>query len=250
MGLPPLSPAEWLLAIVGALCIGISKSGFSGIGLATVVIMARLFPPRESTGVLLPLLIVGDICAVVAFHAHASWAQIRRMLVPTIAGIVAGYFLMRHIPDAQFGPVIGWVVLAMTILQAIRRLRPVLFERVPHSRGFAWAMGGWSGITTMLANAAGPVMTLYFLAIDLPKYVFVGTSAWFFLLVNVFKVPFSIHLGLIDWRSLLFNACLVPAVALGILVGRKLIAIMPQGLFEVFLLLFAGTASLRLIGLF
>lgn len=232
------------------MCIGISKSGFAGIGLVTVIVMACLFPPRESTGILLPLLICGDICAVVAFRKHALWPLIGRMLPPTLIGIIAGYFLMERIADNRFGPVIGSIVLAMVFVQALRRFRPALFEHIPHSHAFAWSMGGVSGITTMLANAAGPIMALYFLAINLPKYAFVGTSAWFFLIVNVSKVPLSAHLGLIHGSSLLFNLLLLPAVIAGTVLGRWLIAIVPQRVFELLLLIFAGVASLRLIGIF
>ncbi len=248
--LPPFSISQWLLAVLGALCIGVSKSGFSGLGLVTVIVMAGLFPPRESTGVLLPLLIAGDIGAVLVFRKHAHWPQIWRMLPSTVAGIFAGYAVMDRIPDAKFGPVIGWIVLAMILLQTSRRLRPALFDHVPHTRAFAWSMGGASGVATMLANAAGPVMALYFLSIRLPKLVFVGTGAWFFLLVNLFKVPFSAHLGLIHGSSLLFNLALLPAVAAGILLGRWLIALVPQTTFELCLLILATLASLRLIGLF
>jgi uncharacterized membrane protein YfcA len=248
--LPPFSPQEWLLAALAAFCIGFSKSGFSGVGLLTVVIMARLFPPRESTGVLLPLLIVGDICSVLVFHQHALWPQIGRMLPPTLVGVVAGFLFMLFVPAGAFGPLIGWIVLCLALLQGFRKVRPKLFTRVPHTRGFAYTMGAWTGITTMLANAAGPVMTLYFLAINLPKYAFVGTSAWFFLLVNVFKVPFSAGLGLITSGSLLFNIVLIPCVAVGIFAGRALIRIIPQNVFEWILLLFAAAAAFRLIGLF
>ena len=232
------------------MCIGISKSGFAGLGLVTVIVMARLFPPRESTGILLPLLIWGDICAVLAFRKHAMWPLIGRMLPPTLLGIIGGYFLMQHIPDARFGPVIGSIVLVMVLVQGLRRFRPDLFEHVPHSHGFAWSMGGSSGVATMLANAAGPVMALYFLSINLPKYALIGTGAWFFLIVNVSKVPLSANLGLIHGSSLLFNVILIPAVYAGTLLGRWLIAIVPQKVFELLLLIFAGIASLRLIGLF
>jgi hypothetical protein len=248
--MPSLTPGQWALAVVAALCIGISKSGFSGLGLATVVIMAKLFPPLQSTGILLPLLICGDMGAVVAFRQHAQWKQIWRMLPPTAIGIIAGFGLMHLIPAHGFRPVIGWVVLTMTAVQTLRRFRPALFERMPHTNAFAWTMGGTCGLTTMLANAAGPVMALYFLAIELPKLVFVGTGAWFFLIVNVFKVPFSYQLGLIHGGSLLFNLVLIPAVAAGILTGRRLIHVIPQKLFETVLLIFTAIASLNLIGIF
>lgn len=248
--LPQFTPGEWMLAVLAALCSGVAKSGFTGLGMITVVIMAQLFPPRESTGILLPLLIVGDLFAVAAFRKHAQWQQIWKMLPPTFAGIVIGYFLMDWIPARHFGPVIGWVVLIMVLLQTLRRLRPDAYAHVPHSRGFAWTIGAWCGTTTMLANAAGPVMALYFLAINLPKHILVGTGAWFFLLVNLSKVPFSSHLGLIDRHTLLFNLMLAPAVGVGIFLGRRLIELVPQKLFELLLLVFAALSSMRLLGVF
>jgi len=248
--LPALTPTQWCLAVTAAICIGLSKSGFAGVGLVTVVIMARLFPPRESTGILLPLLIAGDILSVAVFHQHARWAHIGRMLPPTIIGILAGFLIMQRLPGAAFGPIIGWIVLVMVALQILRKLMPALYANVPHTKGFAWFIGTWSGVATMLANAAGPVMALYFVAINVPKYEFVGTTAWFFLLVNVFKVPFSARLGLIHSTSLLFNLVLVPAVAVGTLAGRHLVRIIPQRLFELLLLIFAAIAALRLINVF
>jgi hypothetical protein len=248
--LPALSPAQWALAMLAALCIGISKSGFTGLGLATVVIMAQLFPPRQSTGILLPLLICGDIGSVIAFRQHADWRQIRRMLPPAMAGVIAGFFLMSYIPDRKFGPTIGWLVLGMTVLQLWRRLRPEAFQTVPHTRPFAWSMGGLAGVVTMIANGAGPIMVLYFLAVDLPKLVLVGTGAWYFLIMNLFKVPFSAALGLIHGSSLLFNLVLVPFVVIGTLSGRRLVLVVSQRLFETLLLIFTTVASLQMIGVF
>ena len=246
--LPSFTPTQWLLAGLAAFCIGFAKSGFPGAGLANVLIMADLLGARDSTGVVLPMLICGDIFSVLVFHQHARWATIWRMLPPTIAGILLGSWLMHWLNDAAYRPVIGWIVLALVALQTWRRWRPGSFERIPRSPAFAWSMGGACGFTTMVANGAGPVMTLYFLATDTPKYELVGTMAWFFLIVNLIKVPFSLELGLIHGSSLLLNALLVPAIALGIYAGRGLIGIMPQVAFETLLLLFAGVASLRMIG--
>lgn len=245
--LPQLSPAQWGLAVLAALCIGLSKSGFAGVGMVTVIIMSRIFPPRESTGILLPMLIFGDIGTVLVYRRHAQWPQVWRLLPPMILGVVAGFVLMSYIPDRRFSPVIGWIVLAMTLLQLLRRVRPALFQHVPHTRGFAWTMGMIGGVTTMLANAAGPVMALYFMAVDLPKLEFVGTSGWFFLMVNVFKVPFSWKLGLIHGSSLAFNVVLIPVVAVGTVLGRRLIGLVSQELFEALVLIFTTLASVRMI---
>jgi len=245
--LPDFTLAQWLLAALAAFCIGFSKSGFPGSGLVTVIVMAHLFGARESTGALLPMLICGDILSVRVYHQHAQWPLIRRMLPPTVAGIIGAWLVMQWLPEGAFRPVIGWIVLVMAGLQALRRWRPELYAGVPHSRSFAGGMGVATGVATMLANAAGPVMGLYFLAISVPKYELVGTSAWFFLIVNVFKVPFSAQLGLIHGMTLLFNLLLIPAIAAGIWVGRKLMPLVSQSLFEALLLAFATVAAVRMI---
>ena len=246
MHLPHLTPSQWLLAVLAALCVGLSKSGFTGISMLTVLLMARVFPAYESTGIVLPLLICGDIFAVGAYRKHAKWSYVLKMLPPAFAGICAGYWLMQRVPKHIFGPVIGWIVLAMVALQYLRKLRRAAFEAVPHTRWFAWAMGVWAGVATMMANAAGPVMSLYFLAVNLPKYEIVGTGAWFFLIINIVKLPFSLRLGLVNTASLAFNAALVPAVFAGIFLGRLLIKRVPQEVFEQILLISAAAAALRM----
>ena len=248
--MPEFTTTQWILAAVGAFSIGFAKAGFSGAGLANVLIMAWLWGAKESTGVVLPMLICGDILSVIVYHQHARWAAIRRMLPPTILGVIAGWALMHWMSSGSYGPLIGWIVLVLVVLQGYRRWKPGSFEHVPHSTPFAWTMGIVAGFTTMVANGAGPVMTLYFLALATPKFEFVGTMAWFFLIVNVIKVPFSVNLGLIYGSSLLFNLMMVPAIAFGIFAGRRLITLVSQDLFEALLLIFAALAALRMIRVF
>ncbi len=246
--LPDFTPSQWLLAILAATGIGISKSGLPGISLLHVVIFAQLFPGLASTGVVLPMLIGGDLAAVWLFRRHAQWNHVGRTLPPAVAGIVTGWWIMGQLPGSRFGPLIGSIVLVLAALQALRDWRPTLWQSVPHSPAFAWTMGFVAGVTTMLANAAGPVMGLYLLAVALPKEAFVGTSAWFFLLVNLLKVPFSAQLGLITAPSLLFNALLLPIILAGLLLGREVVGRLPQRAFDYLVLAFAVVASLRLLG--
>jgi uncharacterized membrane protein YfcA len=226
--LPHLSTLQWALAAVAALGIGISKSGLAGMSLVQVLIFAFLFGARESTGVVLPMLLVGDICAVRIFHQHARWAYIRRMLPPACVGVIAA---------------------ALTLLQVVRSFRPQWLGNVPHAMWFAWTIGLIAGGATMLANAAGPIFVIYCLAVALPKFELVGTSAWFFFIINAFKVPFSVALGLIHGRTLALNAVLSPLIVSGIFVGRWLTAHIPQRLFDGLLLAFAFLAALRLLGI-
>src|SRR5215207_8299561 len=118
--MPDLTAMQWLLAIAAALGIGVAKSGFSGVSMLHVLIFAFLFKARDSTGVVLPMLIVGDICAVLAFRQHARWDYVRRMLPPACLGVVLGWLLMHRLDDAVFQPIIGSIILCLSLLQVTR----------------------------------------------------------------------------------------------------------------------------------
>lgn len=242
-----LTPGEWLLAAGAALTLGVGKAGLAGLSLLHVVVFAFLFGARDSTGIVLPLLLVGDVFAVAAYHRHARWDYVRRMLPPACLGVAIAAAFMHQIDDQAYRPVIGWIVLGLALMQGLRMSRPHLFSRVPHAPGVAWTIGILAGIATMLANAAGPVIALYCIAVALPKFEIVGTMAWFFFIINAFKVPFSAGLGLIRPDTLLLNAALVPAVLAGVLGGRWIVQRVPQRIFDLLMLAFAAAAALRLI---
>jgi uncharacterized membrane protein YfcA len=244
---PHLTPAEWLLAILAALGMGFSKAGLAGVSLFHVVVFAFLFGARESTGYVLPLLVVGDLCAVIALHQHVRWEYVRRMLPPACVGVVIAALFMRGISDALFKPLIGWIVLTLAMMQAIRLRWPGWLGDVPHSSIAVWGIGLLAGAATMLANAAGPVIALYCLAVGLPKFEVVGTLAWFFFIINVFKLPFSAALGLIRTDTLMLNAVLIPPLIVGVTGGRWVVRRLPQYAFDLLMLAFAGIAALRLI---
>jgi len=245
--MPQLAPGDWLLLAIGAIGVGISKAGLAGFGVVHVLIFALVFGAKASTGVLLPLLIVGDVCAVQLVGRDVVWDSVRRLMPPAIAGIVIGWLLLDRLDEHVCRPLIGGVILALAAGQLVRMWRPELLARVPHSRWFAWTMGILTGITTMLANAAGPVVALYLLAVALPKSQLIATGAWFFLLVNLVKVPFSTNLGLIAPGTLAINAALAPGVVLGLFLGRAFLRRLPQRAFETLVLCLAACAAARLI---
>src|SRR5919199_1251863 len=152
--MPHLSAPHWLLAALGAASLGLAKAGLAGMGLVYVVIFAFLFGAKSSTGVALPLLVVGDACAVTAYHQHANWKYVLRMLPPAFIGVAAGALMMRWITNEAFKPTIGWIILSLSALQVARMRWPDWLGTVPHARWFVWAIGLLAGVTTMMANAA------------------------------------------------------------------------------------------------
>ena len=237
----------WAIAAVGALFVGLGKGGLTGLGIAPVLIFALILPPRESTGFVLPLLIVGDLCAVGAFWRAVKWPVLFRLFFPALLGVFLGYLCMGRIAPAAFGPLIGAILLGLIAIQLVRKLVGERLDRFFQSTVFSLFMGILAGMTTMIANAAGPVAVLYFLSIRLLKWELIATSAWLFFLTNLCKVPFSVHLGLINPNSLYLGLFLAPAVVAGIFIGRKAASLIPQREFNLFVLAFSLLGALRLI---
>ncbi len=245
--MPELTPYQWMLAIAASIGVGLSKSGFTGVGMFHVLVFAFLFDPKQSTGVVLPMLIVADILAVCTFKQHARWDYVIKMLPPTCLGVIVGWLLMFKLNEAAYKPVIGSLILALAGVQIARLRKPSWFDHIPHAKWFAWSMGLLSGFSTMLANAAGPIMSLYLVTVALPKLELIGTIAWFFLILNIFKVPFSWSLGLIRTDTLALNVVLVPGIVFGLFIGRWLVHRIPQRLFDGLVLVFSIIAALKLI---
>jgi uncharacterized protein len=233
-----LTPGQWATLAVAVLVVGFAKTAIGGSGALAVVLFASVLPARESTGHVLPLLIAGDLIAVVVYRGHADWRMLLRLFPWVAVGTVLGAVFVAYADDEVMRISIGVTLLVLSAGQLLHRRpgaepSPAAGTRpaVPH-RALAAGAGVLAGITTMVANAAGAVTSLYFLLSGLPMLGFLGTGAWFYLVVNVFKVPFSVGLGLLDWGAVLLTLALVPAVGAGALIGIAAIKRIDQRLFE------------------
>ena len=198
--MPQLEIWQWVLVGIVAFLIGLSKTGVTGIGVVALAMFALMLPARESAGAILPLLILGDIMAVTIYRRNAVWSHVLRRLSVGGVGRDRGYFAVAVIDNRQVSVLIGATLIMIVVLQWWRSRNRIRPRDVPHNPYFIVAVGIIAGFSTMVANAAGPIMVLYLLAMRLPKLEFVGTTAWFFMLINLFKVPFSADLGLINPR--------------------------------------------------
>ena len=248
--LSSLSSTDVVYLVLGALGIGFSKAGFPGVSMLHVILYASVFEPKASTGVLLPMLVIGDLCAIRLFGQKGDWSQIRRLLPPTLVGIGLGWYLMGRLNEDIFRGLVGGLILTLSTVQVCRMWRPNWFDRFPHTHWFAVLLGLLAGLTTMLANAAGPVVALYLLAVNLPKWELIGTSAWLFLVLNVLKLPLSYELGLITPSTLVLDLAFAPVIPLGMFAGRWLVSRVSQVWFNSILLAFTAIAATRMIGLF
>jgi len=228
-----LSAGKWVLASVTALCTGVAKTGIPALGIILAPMFAEVLPARVSTGALLPLLIAADAFAVIFWRRHGSWKHLLRLLPWAVAGIIAGYFAMGRINDQQMRIVMGAIVIVMLGVHVFREYILGRDAPIPTSWWFAAIAGFLAGATTMIANAAGPVTMVYLLSMRLPKEEFIGTSAWFFFILNWLKVPFSVNLGLITVESLAFDAVLAGGVVVGAFAGLYLAKRIPEKAFMI-----------------
>ncbi len=248
--LSELTTLDVVFIALGAFGIGFSKAGFHGISMLHVILYATVFGSKQSTGTVLPMLVIGDVCAMYLFGQKAVWSHIRKLFPPAFVGVILGWLWMNRLDEQTFRMIVGGIILTLTMVQAARMRYANWFDNMPHQPWFAILLGVIAGLATMLANAAGPVVALYLLAVTMPKWELIGTSAWFFLVLNVSKLPFSYNLGLIDSNSLWINFTFAPFIPLGILSGRWLANRISQAWFNGVLLTLTAVASLHLLGLF
>ncbi|GHE61789.1 sulfite exporter TauE/SafE family protein [Streptomyces capitiformicae] len=247
-----LSAAEFAILAFAALLVGFSKTAVSGANTVSLAIFAAVLPARASTGVLLPLLIVGDVLAVLTYRRHAHWPTLWRLFPAVGAGVVFGTLFLMWADDQIVRTSIGAILLLMTAVTVWRR-RTADKEDEPDAvttragRAKARSYGVLGGFTTMVANAGGPVMSMYLLSAGFRKLGFLGTSAFFFLIVNVSKVPFSVGLGLIDGPSLLLDAALALFVLPGALLGKWAVDRINQRLFEQIVIAATVVGGLQLL---
>lgn len=242
-----LEPVQWLILASAAISMGVSKTGIPGLSILAIMMVALVIPAKQSTGLILPMLIAGDICGVAYYRHHASWGHLVRLAPWAVVGVLIGAVALGRLSDAQIRPLIGGIVLVLVIGNLGLAQRPAWRESLSRSYALAAAIGILAGFTTMVANAAGPIMVIYLLAMGLPKTVFLGTSAWYFFLLNLFKVPFSAGLGLITWSSLTLNLLLLPGILLGAWLGVRFAKRMPEKTFANVAQVLAAVAAVRLL---
>jgi uncharacterized membrane protein YfcA len=239
-------PWQWAIAVFAALCVGVSKTGIYGLAPLFITIFAILLPAKQATGVVLPLLICGDIVAVASYRGHAQWRTLWKLFPWTAAGVILGAFALGRVNDRQARLLIGAIILSMVAMYLMHRSQPA-DAQLSRRAWIGPVAGVLAGFTTLVANAAGPLMTLYLLAIGLPKMEFMGTGAVFFLLLNCFKVPFMSGLGLINRGSLELNLVLAPAVLAGTWLGRRILGRMNQRVFEYIALGLSALGGLKML---
>ncbi len=234
---------SWVLALTAAVVIGLSKAGIKGIAIVNVTLMAVAFEAKESTGIVVPLLIFGDIFAVIYYNRHANWKYIARFLPWILVGMLVGVLVGNDLEESTFKIGMAAIILISVIMMYWWDRRKS--KKVPTHWLFAGVVGTMTGVTTMIGNLGGAFSNLYFLAMRVPKNEFIGTAAWLFLIVNVLKLPLHIYVWkTITLETFLFDLKLIPGIVLGIFLGVKLVTRIKDDFYRKMILILTAVGAL------
>jgi uncharacterized membrane protein YfcA len=226
--------------------VGLSKSGIKGIGMITIPVMVFLYGAQASVGILLPILIFGDIMALIQYHKSGRFKEILKLFPYAAVGIIGAVLIGNHIDDNQFKDAIAGILLLSLVIMLFNEIRGKK-ESLSNSVFFRGFFGITGGFATMIGNAAGPIFNLYILSMRLPKNSFIGTGAWFFLTLNLFKVPFHIF----SWHTITadtfhMDILMIPGIIVGALAGKYIVKFIPEKAYRFFIYIVIFLSSIMM----
>ncbi|TCL63510.1 hypothetical protein EV196_109136 [Mariniflexile fucanivorans] len=237
---------QWTAICFAVFLLGLSKSGIKGIGIIIVVILAFVFGEKTSTGILLPLLIFADIFAVIYYNKHAQWHYIKKLLPAMVIGVLVGVWVGNDISEALFKRIMAIIIIGSVFIMFYMENRKS--ATIPTSKWFSNSAGFLAGFTTMVGNLAGPVSDIYFLAMRMPKNEFIGTAAWLFFIINVFKLPFHIFIWeTVSFETLVLNSVLIPMVILGFFLGAYIVKLISNVNYRRFVLIVTALGGIIML---
>ena len=229
-----------------ALCTGMAKTGVHGAGMLAVPLLANVFGGQLSSGIMLPMLVMADVLGVWYYHRHASWKHLRILFPWAALGVVLGTIVGKFIDDGIFKIIMAIIILVSVVVMLW--LEKGHKEDIPHQKTFAATSGVLGGFTSMVGNLAGAVMAVYLLSMRLPKNVFIGTTAWFFLVINWFKVPFHVFSwNTIDLNTFLLDLTTLPFIIAGAFLGIVVVKKLSEKAYRLFIIIMTVIAALFML---
>lgn len=242
-----LTYTEIIIILCVALLTGMAKTGVHGAGMLSVPLLATVFGGQVSSGIMLPMLVLADVFGVWYYHRHASWHHLKILFPWAAVGIVVGTITGTYINDQIFKLMMAITILVSVVIMLwLERLGQP--DKIPKHKSFAIATGIAGGFTSMVGNLAGSVMSVYLLSVRLPKNAFIGTTAWFFLVVNWFKVPFHVFVwNTISWNTVWFDLTLLPLIMLGAWLGIIIVKALTETMYRWFIIIMTLLAAIGMV---
>lgn len=241
-----LAALQWIAICVAVFLLGLAKAGVKGIGIIIVIILAFVFGEKASTGILLPMLVAADILAVIYYNRHTQWIYIKKLLPWMVFGVLVGVWVGNDISEVVFKRIMALIIIGSVLIMIYTEKRKTL--ALPKHKVFSSSVGFLAGFTTMIGNLAGPISNIYFLATRLPKNEFIGTAAWLFFIINVFKLPFHFFIWhTVSKETLILNAATVPVVVIGFFIGASIVKLISNLNYRRFILFVTALGGILML---
>ncbi len=236
----------WLIAFASIIILGVSKAGIKGISIIMITLMVFVYGGKDSTGVLMPLLISADILAISYYRKHVQWRYLIKLLPAMVIGVLIGTYIGKDLPEDIFKlGMIGIILFSVGLLLYWERNPP---KEVPDNWIFSSFLGLAAGVTTMIGNLAGPFANIYFLSMRMPKNEFIGTAAWLFFIINLIKLPLHIFIwGTVNMESIKQTISLVPAMIIGFILGIAIVKRIKEHSYRQLIIIITGLGALVLL---
>jgi hypothetical protein len=226
---------EWGILVLASIVIGFSKTGIQGSTIFVVVLMALTFGGIVSSGMMLLLLMVGDVFAVKHYGKEVSVKDIFHLLPPAVTGVLLGVWYGQYVNDHQFKMTMGVIVLVCVVLLVYKEIKKAPIKIANH-KWLTTLVGVLSGFSSMVGNAAGPIFAIYILSKQIGKREMISSTAWFFILLNTFKLPFHVFVWQsIEWQHLLLALILLPVIFIGTRMGIWLVSVIKEETYRIFI---------------
>lgn len=241
-----LDKIQWLTVIIVALLVGFSKTGIGGVTMLAIPILASVFGGKDSTGIMLPMLLVGDLFAVWYYRKSVDWRKVFQPLPWAILGIILGVVVGNYISDRTFLSMIGMIILICLGILVYTEIKGKNIK-IPGETYFYILVGILSGFSSMIGNAAGPIFGIYLLALGFKKNNYMGTNAWFFFIINLTKLPLQIFVWHnIGIKNMTMTVVVLPMIVLGAILGYYLLKRINEKIFRYVVIIMTGIAALKL----
>lgn len=236
----------WLIAFAAILILGVSKAGIKGISIILVTMLVFVYGGKESTGVIMPLLVTADIMAITYYRKHVQWKYLIKLLPAMVLGVLIGAFIGKDLPEEIFTlGMLGIILFSVGLLLYWEKNPPKV---VPDNWIFSSSLGLAAGVTTMIGNLAGPFANIYFLSMRMPKNAFIGTAAWLFFIINLIKLPLHIFVwGTVHTESIKQSLSILPALFLGFIIGVNVVKRIKEHSYRKMIIIITGIGALILL---
>jgi uncharacterized protein len=222
-------PLFYAFAVPAVIMLGLSKGGFSGIGMVATPLLALVMPPLQAAAILLPIILLQDVLSCWVYRRIWDPWNLKVLLPGAVVGVAAAWFFAAHVSEGMIRLLVGVIALGFALNAWLRRKSVNQISKPKASHGVVW--GGVAAFTSTLIQIGGPPYFAFVLPQRLEKLIFVGTTIWFFGLVNVMKVAPYFALGQFSTESLLTSALMIPVAVVSNIVGIWLVRRTPEALF-------------------